>query len=154
ANRAKARRARAAEVLRRRLRGRADAPCVVGCAGQGWIRARRRGGARLVVVRGNVVSRAYRVAVRGSVRRVVHVEDGVCTELELLPIVSRERTSELLAADLAQRGFTVEAATARRAEADGVVVEIDLASGVVSVKAEANADIAVDKEQTAIIDRE
>ena len=33
------------------------------------------------------MSRAYRVTVKGSVHRVVHVEDGVCTSLELLPIL-------------------------------------------------------------------
>ena len=54
------------------------------------------------------MSRAYRVTVKGSVHRVVHVEDGVCTSLELLPILPQERTGEILGAELARRGFAVE----------------------------------------------
>jgi hypothetical protein len=94
------------------------------------------------------VSRAYRVSVRGSVHRVVHVEDGVCTSLEMLPILPKERTSEILAAELAKRGFARDGATARRVEDDGVVVEVDLTTGAVSVKAEATADINIDRERT------
>jgi hypothetical protein len=77
---------------------------------------------------------------------VVHVEDGVCATLELLPIVSRERTSELLGAELARRGFVAEGGVARRAEGDGVAVAVDLATGTVQVTAEASAKIVVEKE--------
>lgn len=101
------------------------------------------------------MSRAYRVRIKGSVHRVVHVEDGVCVALELLPIVSKERTQEILAAELATRGFVREGSPsgppcsvplARRDEGDNVVVEVNLETGTVSVKAEATADIKVDKE--------
>jgi FtsH ternary system domain X5 len=94
------------------------------------------------------VSRAYRVSVKGSVQRVVHVEDGVCTSLEMLPILPKERMSEILAAELAKRGFTREGMTAKRSEDDGVMIEVDLTNGAVSVKAEATADIKIEKERT------
>jgi hypothetical protein len=94
------------------------------------------------------VSRAYRVTVKGSVHRVVHVEDGVCSSLELLPILPPERTGEILGAELERRGFTREGNTARRVESDGVVIEVDVTTGAVSVKAEATADIAIEKERT------
>ncbi len=94
------------------------------------------------------MSRAYRVTVKGSVSRVVHVEDGVCTTLELLPILPKERQSELLAEELVRRGFTRDGGVARRTEADGVVVEVDVATGAVSVKAEATAAINIEKERT------
>lgn len=94
------------------------------------------------------MSRAYRVTVKGSVHRVVHVEDGVCTSLELLPILPRERLSELLAAELERRGFAREGGVAKRVEDDGVVVEVDLATAAVSVKAEASAKIAIERERT------
>jgi FtsH ternary system domain X5 len=94
------------------------------------------------------VSRAYRVTVKGSVHRVVHVEDGVCTALELLPILPQERTAEILAAELERRGFTREDGVARRTEDDGVVIEVDVKTGAVSVKAEASAEIAIEKERS------
>lgn len=94
------------------------------------------------------MSRAYRVTVRGSVHRVVHVEDGVCTSLELLPILPPERTAELLGDELERRGFTRADGVARRVSEDGVIVEVELATGTVSVKAEATAEIAIDKERS------
>jgi len=94
------------------------------------------------------MSRAYRVTVKGSVQRIVHVEDGVCTELELLPILPPERTAEILAAELGTRGFETKDGVARRVESDGVAIEIDTRTGAVSVKAEATADIKIDRERT------
>jgi FtsH ternary system domain X5 len=100
------------------------------------------------------VSRAYRVTVKGSVHRVVHVEDGVCTSLELLPILPAERTAEMLAAELARRGFTRKNGVASRTGEDGVIVEVELATGAVSVKAEATANIAIETQQTERIAEE
>lgn len=94
------------------------------------------------------MSRAYRVTVKGSVHRVVHVEDGVCTSLELLPILPQERTADILGAELERRGFQREGDVARRVEDDGVVIEVELKTGTVSVKAEASAEIAIEKERT------
>ncbi len=94
------------------------------------------------------MSRAYRVTVKGSVSRVVHVEDGVCTTLELLPILPQERQGELLGEELARRGFTRDGGVARRTDEEGVVIEVELATGTVSVKAEASANIEISKERT------
>lgn len=100
------------------------------------------------------MSRAYRVTVKGSVQRVVHVEDGVCTSLELLPILPKERTSEILEAELTRRGFEREGDVLRRVEKDGVVVEVDPKTATVSVKAEATADIKVSHETTELVAEE
>lgn len=94
------------------------------------------------------MSRAYRVTVKGAVHRVVHVEDGVCTSLELLPILPQERTGEILGAELERRGFSLENGVARRVEEDGVAIEVDVRTGAVSVKAEASAEIAIEKERS------
>ena len=94
------------------------------------------------------MSRAYRVTVKGSVHRVVHVEDGVCTSLELLPILPPERTGEILGSELARRGFSLADGVARRVEEDGVVIEVDVKTGAVTVKAEASAAIAIEKQRT------
>ena len=97
------------------------------------------------------MSRAYRVTVKGSVQRVVHVEDGVCSSLELLPILPRERTSELLEAELTRRGFKREGDVLRRVEEGGVIVEVDPKTATVSVKAEASADIKIEREATETV---
>lgn len=97
------------------------------------------------------MSRVYRVTVRGSVHRVVHVEDGVCTSLELLPILPQAETAEILAAELISRGFVRDGGTVRRTSEDGVVIEVELATGAVSVKAEATAKIAIETQRTESI---
>jgi hypothetical protein len=86
--------------------------------------------------------------VKGSVHRVVHVEDGVCTTLELLPILPKEETAAILVEALRERGFDASGSIARRIEEDGVSLEIDPLTGAVSLKAEASSRIAVDKERT------
>jgi hypothetical protein len=97
------------------------------------------------------MSRAYRIAVSGSVERIVHIDDGVCSSLELLPIVSRERTSELLAAELAKRGFTQKGDSAERAMEDGVTVEVELATGTVTVRIGKELALDVKGEKAAVL---
>lgn len=98
------------------------------------------------------MSRAYRISVKESLSRHVEVEDGVCSSLELLPILSRERMGELLAAELEQRGFKRDGKTAQRKEGDGVVVEVNLETGDVSVTAEGHAQVNLETERTAVVD--
>jgi hypothetical protein len=100
------------------------------------------------------MSRAYRIAVKESLARTVQVDDGVCSSLELLPILEKERMRELLAAELAQHGFTREGDTARRRQAGDVLVEIDLGSGEISVTAEGHADLKLEAERVSVVAEE
>jgi hypothetical protein len=105
------------------------------------------------------MSRAYRISVSESLNRVVQAEDGVCSKLELLPILSQEELGGLLAEELARRGFTREGPIALRTEPGGIRVAIDLQTGDVSVtlagqkavelKAKAEQTIADGGEETA-----
>lgn len=79
------------------------------------------------------MSRAYRISVSESLNRVVQAEDGVCSRLELLPLLGREELAALLAAELERRGFAREGDVAVRTEADGVRVAVDVTTGDVSV---------------------
>jgi len=81
------------------------------------------------------MSRAYRISIEESLSRHVEVDDGVASKLELLPILTRERTAELLAAELEKKGFTREGDKAVRKEKDGVTVEVSLKDGEVKVTA-------------------
>lgn len=98
------------------------------------------------------MSRMYRIAVSESVSRVVHVEDGVETTLDILPVLPQEQMGALLADELARRGFSavagdsaVEGAgTMVRVESDGTVIEVNVATGKVNVSLA--EDVAVNVE--------
>lgn len=96
------------------------------------------------------MSRAYRIAVKESLSRHVQVEDGIASTLELLPILAPERMRELLAAELAQRGFTREGGAARRQERGGVTVEVTLDTGAVTVSAEGHEELQLSTERSAV----
>jgi hypothetical protein len=101
------------------------------------------------------MSRTYRLRIRESITRVVHVEDHVEAALELLPVLAPERLSELLAEELARRGFTRAGGDMTRTEDDGTEVRVALAEGRISVRAQAEAEIAraVDKEKLVAQER-
>ncbi len=93
------------------------------------------------------MSRAYRIRISETVERVVHVEDGVATTLELLPILPKERMSELLASALVGVGMIVEAGVAKRVDlsAQGeVTVAVELATGIVTVTVAKAEDVQVE----------
>jgi hypothetical protein len=97
------------------------------------------------------MSRAYRVSVAGSVERVVHIDDGVCTSLELLPILPKERMGQILGEELARRGFEVEGKKAHRKSDDGVTVEIDLESSTVTIRLDADLEIDIKRQRTEAV---
>ncbi len=87
------------------------------------------------------MSRAYRIAVTESLNRIVQAEDGVCSRLELLPLLPREELGGLLAAELSRRGFTREGDTLVRIEPDDVRVEVDVTTGEVRVRVADEAEV-------------
>jgi ATP-dependent Lon protease len=84
------------------------------------------------------VSRSIQIRVAESVVRTIHVEDGVESPLEVLPVLAPERMAELLGAELEAQGFTRDGARATRTDPDGVEIAVDLAAATVSVKLGAN----------------
>lgn len=94
------------------------------------------------------MSRAYRITVKESLARHLAVDDGVCSSIELLPVLPQERMGELLAAELERRGFTRDAKTAQRKEADGVVVQVDLQTGEVRATVEAHSEVRLETERS------
>lgn len=97
------------------------------------------------------MSRAYRITIKESLSRHVQVDDGVQSRLELLPILSKERTADLLAAELEKKGFTRQGDKAIRRDGDGVEVEIDLTTGDVSVAVVGHADIELKDERAGLV---
>ena len=84
------------------------------------------------------MSRAIQVRVSESVVRTVHVEDGVQSPLELLPVLAPERMAELLAKELEAQGFKRDGKLAKRKDPDGVEITVDLEAATVSVKLSAD----------------
>jgi hypothetical protein len=97
------------------------------------------------------VSRAIQIRVSESVVRTVHVEDGVQSSLEMLPILARDRQAELLAAELEKQGFTRDGGVARRKDKDGIEITVDLETATVTVRLGAEADLAESIERRASV---
>ncbi len=97
------------------------------------------------------MSRAYRVRVRESVRRVVRAEDHVTTSLELLEILPKEELAELLRAELVGRGFRAEGEALIR-RGDGLTIAVDPASATVTVRAESAEEVELAAERQGYAD--
>ncbi len=102
------------------------------------------------------MSRAIQIRVSESVVRTVHVEDGIQSPLEMLPILPPERMGDLLAAELAAQGFVRDGKTATRHDPDGVVIEVDLESATVTARIGASSKIeeAIDRRANVGIERQ
>ena len=86
------------------------------------------------------MSRAYRVRVEETLRKIVRAEDHVSCQLELLEILPCEQMSQLLAAELSKLGFTIDGDTATRQEQD-VTITVDLPSATVVVQAASDKEL-------------
>ena len=94
------------------------------------------------------MSRAIQIRVSESLVRTVHVEDGVQSPLELLPILAKDRLGELLAVELEALGFVRQGDLATRSDPDGIVVEVDLRAATVTVKLGATSRVEESLELT------
>ena len=92
------------------------------------------------------MSRAYRLKVRESLRRVIRAHDRVSTQLELLEVLPPEQMAQLLREELKQRGFEEKDGTLVRKQ-KGITITVNPTTGEVSVEAEAAQDAALEMEQ-------
>jgi hypothetical protein len=102
------------------------------------------------------MSRAIQIRVSESVVRTVHVEDGVQSPLEVLPILAPDRMGELLAKELEDQGFTRDGDKAIREDDDGVTIEVDLKTATVTarIKAEKRLEESIDRRASVGIERQ
>jgi hypothetical protein len=94
------------------------------------------------------MSRAYRIRVRESLKRVIRAHDRVSTQLELLEILPADQMAKLLAGELKRRGFEEDGEVLVRKQ-NGVIVTVDPATGTVTVEAEAAEDVALEIQREA-----
>ena len=100
------------------------------------------------------MSRSIQVRVSESIVRTIHVEDGVASPLEMLPILPAAQMAELLAKELLALGFVRDGGTCKRTEADGTEVTVDLEAATIAVKLAAGAQIDESIERTVRVDVE
>lgn len=93
------------------------------------------------------MSRQYRVRVRETMRRVIKAEDHVRSQLELLEVLPAREMAELLAEELARRGFERQNDVLVRTQ-DDVEVTVELATGAVTVRATSEKSVALEAEKT------
>lgn len=100
------------------------------------------------------MSRAYRITVQDSVRKVVCADDHVSTQLEVLEVLPCEQMAELLAAELEKLGFDRDGQIMTRHDSQ-IRVSIDILSGTVTVAATGDREVMVEgkKSQTTYDDR-
>ncbi len=99
------------------------------------------------------MSRAYRIKVRESLRRVIRAHDRVSTQLELLEVLPAEQMAQLLREELQGRGFEEKDGALVRKQ-NGVTVRVDPQAGTVAVESEASheADLVGEKDGRAYDD--
>jgi hypothetical protein len=92
------------------------------------------------------MSRAYRIAVKESIKRIVRARDHVSTDLEILGILPKEQMAELLAEALGRRGFKQKGKEMVRTK-KGVTVSVDTDSGKVTVQSDIEQEVKIEGER-------
>ncbi|MFN4260500.1 MAG: hypothetical protein ACK4RK_14495 [Gemmataceae bacterium] len=92
------------------------------------------------------MSRAYRIQVRESLRRVLRGSDRVSTQLELLDILPCEQMAELLHQELIRRGFQEKDNELIRQQ-DGITVRLDPQSGTIAVEVETKETVQLESQR-------
>ena len=92
------------------------------------------------------MSRAYRIAVRESIKRIVRARDHVSTQLEILGILPQDQMAELLAGELETRGFKQKGKKMVRSK-EGVTVSVETETGTVTVQSDLEKEVKIEGER-------
>jgi hypothetical protein len=95
------------------------------------------------------MSRAYKIKVKESARRLLRARDQVSTQLELLEILPSQRMADLLSNELQRRGFQKQSADVLRRTQDGIVIEINTTTATVTARVEIEQSVLVEGERQA-----
>jgi hypothetical protein len=92
------------------------------------------------------MSRAYRIKVRESLRRVLRAHDRVSTQLELLEVLPAGQMAQLLKEELKGRGYEEKDGAMVRKE-KGITITVNPTTGEVTVEAQASHDATLEGEK-------
>lgn len=87
------------------------------------------------------MSRAYRIRVSETETKVVHVDDGIELQLELLDVLPRERLSALLRRELVAEGFSEREDGSFQKEVEGIQVVVDASTGTVTIRRDESHEV-------------
>lgn len=98
----------------------------------------------------------YRIRASETVSRIIHVEDGIQTEIPLLPILAPAAQAQQLAAELERRGFhkADDSDVWIREGADGIAIQIDTKTNGVTVSIVDEQTVAVTRHGEASTDED
>jgi hypothetical protein len=94
------------------------------------------------------MSRAYRIKVRESLKKVLRAHDHVSTQLEILEILPPEEMADLLRRELLGRGFEQQGNAMVRKQ-KGVTVKVEPETGTVTVEVETREELQTRRESEA-----
>lgn len=97
------------------------------------------------------MSRAYRIRVSETLKKVIRAKDRVSTNLELLDLLPQEEMEALLGEELLAEGFEQEEGGFVM-NRDGITIRVDAATGTVTVQAEAEQELELHREQDGWVD--
>ncbi|MBL8800035.1 MAG: hypothetical protein JNM56_39495 [Planctomycetia bacterium] len=92
------------------------------------------------------MSRAYRIAVKENLKRIIRARDHVSTQLEILEVLPKDQMADLLKEELKRRGFEEQGQELVRSQ-NGVTVTVDPRAGTVKVEAERQESVELEGER-------
>jgi fructose-1,6-bisphosphatase/inositol monophosphatase family enzyme len=92
------------------------------------------------------MSRAYRIAVKENLKRIIRAKDHVSTQVEILEVLPKEQMAQLLKEELQRRGFQEKGKQLVRSQ-NGVTVTVDPTDGTVKVESERQENVELEGER-------
>ncbi len=104
-------------------------------------------GTSVAVNQGIEMSRAYRITVKDTVRKVIRAQDHVRSQLDMLDILPVDQMADLLAEELLRKGFVRDGEAVVRSDGETKII-IDLRSGTVTVTSESAREVRLSGERS------
>lgn len=95
------------------------------------------------------MSRAYRIKVNETIRKIIHGSDHVGTQLDLLPILSAEEMADILRDHLTQRGFEAQNGEMVRKNGD-IEIRVNPQTSEVLVQVACSEELEIQDEHTGM----
>jgi hypothetical protein len=96
----------------------------------------------------------YRISVKESLSRSIKEGDDITCSLEILPVLEKKRMSELLIGEFLNRGFKRDGSKVMQEQSNGVILEVNTETGVVSLLVESCKQLELSSERAIMVDED